>query len=161
MIRRKRDRPFFLQVNFTAPHDPLLMPPGFEDRYKLKDIPLPKNYLPQHPFDHGNFEGRDERLMPFPRSKEMVRDVLRMYYAVISHMDQEIGRILAALDETGQAESTIVIFSSDHGLGVGSHGIRGKQNMYEHTIGVPLISRTQSRSASNGGTRAAGSSKTS
>ena len=69
----------------------------------------------------------------------MVRKTLAVYYAVISHLDQQIGRILAALEETGQRDNTIIIFSSDHGLGVGSHGIRGKQNMYEHTINVPLI----------------------
>jgi len=139
VIQRKSDKPWFLQVCFTAPHDPLIMPPGFESMYSADQIPLPPNFLPQHPFDHGNFKGRDETLLPFPRTPEMVRDVLRMYYAVISHMDQQIGRILTALEESGQADNTIVIFSSDHGLGVGSHGIRGKQNMYEHTAGVPMI----------------------
>ena len=139
VIRRKTDQPWFLQVSFTAPHDPLIMPPGFERMYSADKIPLPPNFLPEHPFDHGNLRGRDEKLLPFPRTPEMVRDVLRMYYAVISHMDRQIGRILLALEETGQADNTIVIFSSDHGLGVGSHGIRGKQNMYEHTAGVPLI----------------------
>jgi arylsulfatase A-like enzyme len=64
-----------------------------------------------------------------------------MYYAVVSHMDEQVGRILDALDETGQAENTIVIFTSDHGTALGSHGLRGKQNMYEHTVGVPLIIR--------------------
>jgi arylsulfatase A-like enzyme len=62
-----------------------------------------------------------------------------MYYAVISDMDHQIGRILKALDDTGERENTIVIFASDHGMGVGSHGLRGKQSMYEHTINVPLI----------------------
>jgi arylsulfatase A-like enzyme len=138
-LETKRDKPFFLQVNFTAPHDPLFFPPGFEHTYSHEEIPLPVNYSPQHPFDHGNFDGRDEVLLPFPRSPEIVKKTLAVYYAVISHMDREIGRILAALEQTGQEDNTIVIFSSDHGLGVGSHGIRGKQNMYEHTINVPLI----------------------
>jgi arylsulfatase A-like enzyme len=57
----------------------------------------------------------------------------------VSHLDAQIGRILAALNETGQAESTLVIFTSDHGLALGSHGLVGKQNMYEHTINVPLV----------------------
>lgn len=139
VIRNRTEQPWFLQVSFTAPHDPLIMPPGFETMYTVDQIPLPPNFLTEHPFDHGNLRGRDEMLLPFPRTPEMVRDVLRMYYAVISHMDQQIGRILAALEDTGQADNTIVIFSSDHGLGVGSHGIRGKQNMYDHTVGVPLI----------------------
>ena len=54
-------------------------------------------------------------------------------------MDAQIGRIMQSLKETGQLENTVVIFSSDHGLGMGSHGLRGKQSMYEHTINVPLI----------------------
>jgi arylsulfatase A-like enzyme len=141
LIRRKPDKPFFLHVNFTAPHDPLLMPPGYEGKYDPAKIPLPPNFLPEHPFDHGNREGRDELLLPFPRTPKDVREDLVVYYAVISHMDEHLGRILTALEETGQADDTIVIFSSDHGLAMGSHGLRGKQNMYEHTVGVPLIFR--------------------
>ncbi len=137
--RDSAEQPFFLHVNFTAPHDPLLMPPGFEEEYDAKKLPLPKNFLSQHPFDHGNLRGRDELLLPIPRSEEIVRETIAMYYAVISHMDQQVGRILAVLDETGQTDNTIIVFSSDHGLGVGSHGLRGKQNMYEHTVNVPLI----------------------
>ncbi|HUG89536.1 MAG TPA: sulfatase-like hydrolase/transferase [Planctomycetaceae bacterium] len=141
IIRRGREsrRPYFLHVNFTAPHDPLLMPFGHEQLYDPGALPLPGNLLPEHPFDHGNFRGRDELLFEWPRTPEMVRDELAVYYAVITHMDAQIGRILAALDETGQRENTLVIFTSDHGLAVGSHGLRGKQSMYEHTIGVPLV----------------------
>ena len=131
--------PFFLHVNFTAPHDPLIVPPGYAGKYRPADLSLPPNYLPQHPFDHGNFHGRDEQLWPWPRTKENVLVELAMYYAVISHLDEQVGRILEALDRTGQAENTIIVFASDHGLAIGSHGLRGKQNMYEHTINVPLI----------------------
>jgi arylsulfatase A-like enzyme len=140
-IRRGADsnKPFFLHVNFTAPHDPLLMPPRYQEMYDPADIPLPENFLPRHPFDHGNLEGRDEKLLPWPRTPEMVREDLAVYYAVLSHMDAELGRMLDALRRTGQAERTYVIFTSDHGLAMGSHGLRGKQNMYEHTVGVPLI----------------------
>ena len=56
-------------------------------------------------------------------------------------MDEQVGRILAALERTGQADNTIVIFTSDHGLAMGSHGLRGKQNMYDHTVGTPLVMR--------------------
>ena len=62
-----------------------------------------------------------------------------MYYSVISELDAQVGRILNALDKLKLSDSTIVVYTSDHGLAVGSHGLRGKQNMYEHTIGVPLI----------------------
>ena len=138
-IRKKSSRPFFLHVNFTAPHDPRLMPFGYLGLYDPAKIPLPVNFLPRHPFDHGNLYGRDEKLLPFPRTSLAVRRELAVYYAVITHLDKQIGRIINALRETGQLDNTIVIYSSDHGLAVGSHGLCGKQNMYEHTIGVPLI----------------------
>ncbi|MPY88811.1 MAG: sulfatase-like hydrolase/transferase [Luteitalea sp.] len=140
-IARKPERPFFLHVNFTAPHDPLLLPPGYEDMYRPTSMPLPANFQPLHPFDHGNFWGRDEQLLPWPRTAADVRADLAAYYAVITHMDASIGRILKTLEETEQLEKTLIIFASDHGLAIGSHGLRGKQNMYEHTIGVPLILR--------------------
>ena len=138
-IDRKPAEPFFLEVAFTAPHDPRLFPPGWEKTYDPKTIPLPKNFRPEHPFDHGNAGGRDEILLPSPRKPEDVRDELAAYYAVISGMDEQIGRMLEALKTTGQLENTIVIFTSDQGLAVGSHGLVGKQNLYEHTFGVPLI----------------------
>ena len=78
-------------------------------------------------------------MLTWPRDPEMVRKNLAVYYAVISHMDEQIGRILDVLDKTGQTKDTLVIFTSDHGLAVGSHGLMGKQNMYEHTIRVPLV----------------------
>ena len=104
-----------------------------------KDIPLPKNFMADHPFDHGNKGGRDEVLLPIPRTEPIVRADIAAYYAVISHMDAQVGRILDVLESVGKTESTIVVFCSDHGLAMGSHGLRGKQNMYEHTIRVPLI----------------------
>jgi len=140
-VDRESTAPFFLHVNFTAPHDPLLMPPGFENVYSSNLIRLPENFLPEHPFDHGNLRGRDEQLLPWPRTERAVRDDLAVYYSVISHMDEQIGRIADALRRTGQWENTLVVFTSDHGLAMGSHGLRGKQNMYEHTVGVPMIFR--------------------
>ncbi|WP_166829815.1 sulfatase-like hydrolase/transferase [Thalassoroseus pseudoceratinae] len=135
----ENDQPFFVHVNFTAPHDPLFLPTDKQFHYQPEQITVPKNFLPQHPFDHGNFDGRDEQLFEWPRTKDMIRDELAVYYAVISHMDAQIGRILESLEDTNQTENTLVIFTSDHGLAIGSHGLRGKQNMYEHTIGVPLM----------------------
>ena len=139
LLEREVDRPFFLHVNFTAPHDPLVIPPGYEDKYDPARIPLPKNFAPQHPFNHGNAKGRDEQLLPLPRTKDDIRDQLAAYYAVIDDMDTHIGRILQKLKETGRRDNTIIIFTSDHGLAIGSHGLLGKQNMYEHTVGVPFI----------------------
>lgn len=138
-VSKPSDSPFFVHVNFTAPHDPLLVPTGYADAYDPKQIPLPQNFLPEHPFETGNIGGRDEVLLPTPRTEKDVREDIAVYYAVISHLDEQVGRILKSLDEHGQRDNTIVIFTSDHGLAIGSHGLRGKQNMYEHTMNVPLI----------------------
>jgi arylsulfatase A-like enzyme len=139
LINRRSSQPFFLHVNFTAPHDPLHLPPGYEKKYDPATMPLPANFLPEHPFDHGNAGQRDELMLPVPRDPMAVKGEIAAYYSLISHMDEQIGRILAALEATGQDKNTIIIFTSDHGLGMGSHGLMGKTNMYEHTIGVPLI----------------------
>jgi len=95
--------------------------------------------LPRHPFDHGNYAGRDERLLPWPRIKEDVLEELAVYYAVIDHIDKQVGRVIEHLRSDGRLNNTYVLFTSDHGLALGSHGLMGKQNMYEHTIRVPLI----------------------
>ena len=100
---------------------------------------MPKNFAAEHPFEHGNLRGRDEVLLPRPLTPELIRNELAVYYALIEHMDAQIGRITAALEKSDQAKNTIVIFTSDHGLALGSHGLTGKQNMYEHTIRVPLV----------------------
>jgi arylsulfatase A-like enzyme len=139
LLRRDTDQPFFLHVNFTAPHDPLIFPPGYESKYDPDRMKLPENFLPRHPFDHGNLEGRDEKLLPWPRTEGAIRQELAAYYAVIDDMDAQIGRILDALDQSGRRDNTLILFTSDHGLALGSHGLMGKQNMYEHTIGVPFI----------------------
>ncbi len=138
-INRRSAKPFFLHVNFTAPHDPLHIPPGYEKKYDPATIPLPANYLPEHPFDHGTAAGRDEKMLPIPRKPMEVKGEIAAYYAVISHMDEQIGRIMEALRAAGQDRNTVIIFTADHGLAMGSHGLMGKQSMYEHTIGVPLI----------------------
>ena len=100
---------------------------------------MPANFAAEHPFDHGNFRGRDELLFEFPRTAEQTRKALAVYYAVLTHLDQQVGRLLDVIDEMQEESPTVVIYTSDHGLAMGSHGLRGKQNMYEHTIGVPLI----------------------
>jgi arylsulfatase A-like enzyme len=139
LIGRKPDQPFFLHVNFPVPHDPRLWPTGYEKMYEPSKLPLPANFRPEHPFDHGNARGRDEVLLPFPRTKDDIQQELACYYAMISHMGEQIGRIVQALDDNGQLSNTLIVFTSDHGLAIGSHGLVGKQNMYEHTINVPLV----------------------
>ncbi|MHC5066405.1 MAG: sulfatase/phosphatase domain-containing protein [Planctomycetota bacterium] len=75
----------------------------------------------------------------WPRDPEVIRDQIAEYYGLISHLDAEIGRIFTSLEESGMAENTLVIFAADHGLAMGSHGLLGKQNLYEHSMGAPLV----------------------
>ena len=136
----KSDDPFFMYVSFNAPHDPRQSPKKYVDMYPPDKIKLPVNYLPEHPFDQGErYTLRDEKLAPFPRTPEAVKVHRSEYYAIITHADAAIGRILDALAESGKADNTYIIFSADHGLAVGRHGLMGKQNQYDHSIRMPLI----------------------
>ncbi len=133
------DRPYFLYVAFNAPHDPRQAPREYLERYPPGALAVPPNFLPRHPFDMGEFQGRDEILAPYPRTKQAVAVHLQEYYAIISHLDAQVGRILDAIDRSGQAERTLIVFAADNGLAVGQHGLLGKQSLYEHSIRVPLI----------------------
>lgn len=141
-----RDKPFFMYLAFNAPHDPRQSPQSFVDRYPIEEIPVPQNFLPTNPdyrsmgLGSADRQGlRDEVLAPFPRTEAAVRLHRQEYYALVSHLDFQIGQIMAALESSGKADETIVIFTSDHGLAVGRHGLMGKQNMYEHSLRVPFV----------------------
>ncbi|MEO7649135.1 MAG: sulfatase-like hydrolase/transferase, partial [Bryobacteraceae bacterium] len=102
---------FFMYVAFNAPHDPRQAPKAFLDLYPPARLKVPPNFLPQHPFRiEVDFNGRDEILAPYPRTREIIQVHLQEYYALITHLDAEIGRILDTLEATGQAANTIVIF---------------------------------------------------
>ncbi len=131
-----KDKALFLHVNFAFPHDPRQWPAGMKGRYEAAKMVLPANFAKKHPFDHGNIDGRDEMLLKTPRVESEVREELAIYYAMITDLDAQLGRILDALSA---AEETIIIFTSDQGLALGSHGLLGKQNEYEHSIRSPLI----------------------
>ncbi|MFT7669365.1 MAG: arylsulfatase A-like enzyme [Planctomycetota bacterium] len=131
--------PFFCYLAFSAPHDPRDPPRPYAERYYDRRPPLPRNFLPQHPFDNGMLVLRDENLGAWPRTEELVADQLAEYYGIITHMDEQLGRVLAALEATGKADNTIVIYAADHGLALGSHGLLGKQSLYEHSMRAPLI----------------------
>ena len=133
------DQPWFMYVSTLAPHDPRTMPDAFRRMYDPRHIELPPNFLPSHPFDNGELGVRDERLAGFPRTDSEVRRHIAEYYAMISHMDHHIGRLLDALDRSGQAEDTLIVFAGDNGLAVGQHGLLGKQSLYEHSVRVPLV----------------------
>jgi choline-sulfatase len=138
-LATRSDRPFFIYVAFHAPHDPRQAPRSFLDQYPPSTLKLPPNFFPRHPFDLREFHGRDEILAPYPRTEAIVRTHLQEYYAIISHLDAHVGRILDALERSGRASRTLVVFTADNGLAVGQHGLLGKQSLYEHSIRVPLI----------------------
>ena len=131
--------PFFLYLSFTSPHDPRTAPGEYATMYSPEDIPVPENFLPEHPFDNGEMRIRDEVLAPFPRTPEIVQQHIADYYGMITHMDAEMGRVLNTLEATGHLDNTIIIYTADHGLAVGQHGLLGKQNLYNHSIHVPSI----------------------
>jgi arylsulfatase A-like enzyme len=134
-------RPFFLYVAFTAPHDPRNPPESYRNIYYEKRPPLPKNFLPQHPFMNAPQAtmGRDEGLAPWPRTSEIVSDQLCEYYGLVTHLDEQVGRVLQALKDSPHADNTYVVYTADHGLAMGSHGLLGKQNIYEQSMQCPLI----------------------
>lgn len=141
LAERDPIRPFALFLAYTTPHDPRTPPPEFARLYGPDSIPLPPNFLPRHPFDNGELEVRDELLLGWPREPAAIRAELAAYYAMITDLDQQVGRLLHYLDREGLADRTLVVFAADNGLALGSHGLLGKQNLYEHSVRVPLIVR--------------------
>lgn len=138
---RNRDssKPFFAYAAFTAPHDPRQPPEEYRERYYQKDLPPPANFMPQHPFNNGTLVLRDEVLAGWPRKWEVLEDQLAEYYGLVTHMDDQIGRILVELKAQGLDKNTMIVYAADHGLAMGSHGLLGKQSVYEHSMGCPLI----------------------
>lgn len=135
-------QPFFMYVAFNAPHDPRQAPQSYIDRYPLNRIAVPRNYLPEYPHKEDIGTGkdlRDEKLGPFPRTEHAVKVHRQEYYALITHLDAQIGRVLDAVEASGHADNTWIFLTADHGLAVGHHGLFGKQNMYDHSLRVPFL----------------------
>jgi arylsulfatase A-like enzyme len=138
----KKEDPFFMYIAFNAPHDPRQAPQEYLDRYDVDAVPVPENFLPEYPWKDSINNGpglRDEALAPYPRTKFAVQKHIQEYYAIISHLDQQVGDMLSALEASGKMENTYIFFTADHGLAVGQHGLIGKQNLYDHSVRVPLM----------------------
>jgi arylsulfatase A-like enzyme len=133
------DKPWFCYLSYTAPHDPHDSPEPFASMYDPADMPLLPNFMPEHPFDNGDMIIRDELLENWPREQDAMRRYRARYYGLISHMDHHLGRLLEHLRRSGKLANTIVVFTGDQGLAIGSHGLLGKENMYDHSISAPLI----------------------
>lgn len=136
---RDANRPFLMYLAFSNPHDPRVADARFRQHYRNELMPLPVNFLAMHPFDNGEMTVRDERLTPWPRTPAEIQKHLADYCAVIEGMDQNLGRLLSTLAELDLERQTIVVFTSDHGLALGSHGLMGKQSLYEHSAKAPLV----------------------
>lgn len=134
----KHDDPFFMYISLTAPHDPRSMPDEFLHMYDPEDMEMPASFQEEH-FDYGIRYMRDEKLTPYPRTPKEVKRHLAEYYGMISHLDHELGNVIATLKEEGLYENTIIVFAGDNGLALGQHGLMGKQSCYEHSVRVPLL----------------------
>ncbi|WP_125705925.1 sulfatase-like hydrolase/transferase [Lacticaseibacillus daqingensis] len=133
------DQPFFMYGAFMAPHDPRTMPSKYSALYDPDTISVPDNYLPQHPFEFDMRAQRDESLEAYPRPIAAVKRHIADYYAMITHIDDRVGDIVAALEETGQLDNTLIVYVADHGISLGQHGLMGKQNLYDNSIRIPMI----------------------
>ncbi len=133
------DKPWFAYIGYYSPHDPFECPPPFDRYYEPDSVPLPENFMPQAPWDNGDMTIRDELLLPWPRTQQAIGQYRAQYWAMITHHDHHIGRLLAWLEKSGQTQNTIVVFTGDHGLAVGSHGLLGKENMYDHSCKIPWV----------------------
>ncbi len=131
--------PFCMYLAFGNPHDPRVAAKKYLDQYQRDTIPLPKNRLPFHPFDNGNMDIRDEKLLPWPRTEAALRQTHHEYYATITAMDFHIGRLLQTLKESGELDNTLIVFSADQGIAIGSHGLLGKQSLYDAAMKSPLV----------------------
>ncbi|MCU0961741.1 MAG: sulfatase-like hydrolase/transferase [Pirellulaceae bacterium] len=131
--------PFFICLELEGPHDPRVAAPQYMNQYQVAALPLPANFLPVHPFDNGELSVRDELLEVTPRTPAAIRRHLHEYYACITCIDGHLGRLFQALQQLGEYERTVIVFTSDNGLAIGSHGLMGKQSLYEHSMKVPLI----------------------
>ena len=138
---KKPAKPWCLFISFVCPHFPLVAPPEFFNLYDLKKLPLPRLRdpadFPDHPVlrklrEVQNYEDHF-------RNEDHVRTALAAYYGMVSFLDDNIGRVLTTLRETGLDGDTLVVYTSDHGDNLGTRTFWGKSNMYEEAVGVPLI----------------------
>lgn len=133
------ERPFFLSLALMAPHDPRTAPPKYHRQMNSIRAHLPDNFLPQPKIDTGVLDIRDEMLAAKPRDAEEIRRHIADYHSMVRHLDDGLAHIMRAIEERSLNTNTFFIFTSDHGLALGQHGLLGKQNLYEHSIRVPLI----------------------
>lgn len=135
------DEPFALYVGLVAPHFPLIAPDRFYDLYADMEVPQaklhPSSGYRRHPWvqQYAEFELNEENF----RGPEERRAAFIAYYALCSFLDDNVGRVLRALDESGLADDTLVVYTSDHGDNLGARGLWGKSTLYQESVCVPMI----------------------
>lgn len=140
---RRQEGPWTLFVSFVCPHFPLVAPPEFFRLYPLDEMPLPQlrgpGEFPDHPVlaKLREVQAYEDHF----RDEEHIRTAMAAYYGMVSFLDDNVGRVLAALDAAGLADDTLVVYTSDHGDNLGARTFWGKSNMYEESAGIPLILR--------------------
>lgn len=134
------DKPWTLMVSYVSAHPPFSVPQRFLDLYQDVDLPLPPAHRPGERPEHPaichlreNFAYRD---LDDP---DLLRRIAVCYYALCSHLDEQVGIVLSSLERLGLADDTRVIYTSDHGEALGAHGLLGKFQLYEPSVGVPLL----------------------
>ncbi|MBT3907182.1 MAG: sulfatase-like hydrolase/transferase [Rhodospirillales bacterium] len=136
---KKTDKPWTLMCSFVCPHPPHIAPQEFYDMYDKVDMPIPKESdpdAPLHPWIHLLQRSRNHEDFLTPETK---RILMASYYGCVTYLDSNIGKVLAALEEAGLRDNTIVIYASDHGENLGARKLWGKNCMYEESAAVPLI----------------------
>lgn len=137
MIKEHINKPFFIAMGFYRPHSPYVAPQKYFDMYPLDQITLPE--LPADDWKNRPIYERFTDPINWGLTDEKLKEAKRAYYASISFMDAQVGKLLDALAKTGLDKNTIVIFCSDNGYNLGQHGMWMKQALFEHTTRVPLI----------------------
>lgn len=138
--KRESDKPWVLFVSLVAPHFPLTAPPEHYYRYYDQNLPMPKLYdkseRPTHPYlvDYARSFNYDDYF-----DRDAVKRAIAGYYGLCSFLDENVGKILRSLEDSGLADNTRVVYTSDHGDNLGSRGLWGKSTMFEETAAVPLI----------------------
>ena len=137
LIRENKDKPFFIAAGFYRPHCPYVAPKKYFDLYPMESITLPVE--PSGHFSHIPDPALWTKPLYWGLTEQERKEAIRAYYAAITFMDAQVGRLLDALDETGLADKTVIVFWSDHGYLLTEHGQWMKMSLFEQSARVPLV----------------------
>jgi uncharacterized sulfatase len=139
LMEENRDRPFFIAAGFYRPHCPYVAPKKYFDLYPMEKIAVPQGPFPEMKAVPAAAKASTQPWPWWGVSEEQLRESKQAYYAAISFVDAQVGRLMEALERLGLAERTLVVFWSDHGYHFGEHGLLKKQSNFEGSARVPLI----------------------